>query len=175
MSDDNAERKPPVRRFEDLIAWQRARSLAHRIYQISAAGSFSRDFAMRDQLRRAVISIGANVAEGFERGGDREFGQFLAHAKGSAGEVRALLYVALDAGYLSQQQFDDLAGQVRATSAVIAGLMRYLQESELRGSKYRHRTDSGPDSLRELPSNYIVPTESESLDLGPWTLDESGG
>ena len=83
-------------RFEDIDAWQKARELTRAVYAASRSGSFSKDFALRDQIRRASISVMSNIAEGFERGGNKEFRQFLSTAKGSAGEVRAQRYVALD-------------------------------------------------------------------------------
>ena len=83
------------------------------------------------------MSILSNIAEGFERGGDKEFLQFLAVAKGSAGELRAQLYVALDQQYLSQQQFAALAQEATEISRLISGFMRYLKQSDLRGSKLR--------------------------------------
>ena len=84
-----------VSRFEELGAWQKARELVDRVYRMTASGELARDFALRDQIRRAVLSIPSNIAEGFERGGRAEFLQFLSIAKGSAGEVRTQLYLAL--------------------------------------------------------------------------------
>ncbi len=126
-----------VTRFEELEAWQRARELARAIYRCSDAGAFAKDFGLRDQVRRAAVSVMSNIAEGFERGGDQEFAQFLATAKASCGEVRSQLYVAVDQDYLSS---DECAALIEATcevSRLIAGLMRYLRGSALKGSKYR--------------------------------------
>jgi four helix bundle protein len=92
---------------------------------------------LKDQIRRASISILSNIAEGFERGGDKEFLQFLAVAKGSCGEVRAQLYVAVDQGYLSQDLFETLSNEAGEIGRLISGLMKYLSRSELKGSKYR--------------------------------------
>ncbi len=125
-----------IERFEDLEAWQKARQLAKDLYRVTSSGKFARDFCLRDQIRRAAISLVSNIAEGFERGGDREFLQFLSHAKGSCGELRAQLYVALDQTYLTEEQFDSLAAKAVEVSRMISGLMRYLQTSELRGSKF---------------------------------------
>ena len=97
--------KVKIRRFEDLVVWQKARELAKGIYLVSARGAFSRDFGLRDQLRRAAVSMMANVAEGFERGGRGEFHQFLSMAKGSCGEARSSLYAAQDASYLTSLEF----------------------------------------------------------------------
>lgn len=83
-------------RFEEMDAWKKARGLVNAVYTITSAGEFARDFGLRDQMRRACVSVLSNIAEGFERGGNKEFCQFLATAKGSCGEVRAQLYIALD-------------------------------------------------------------------------------
>ena len=126
-----------IKKFEDLESWKKARQLTNKIYDATAEGSFIRDFGLKDQIRRASISILSNIAEGFERGGDKEFLQFLAVAKGSCGEVRAQLYIAVDQGYLSQDSFEKLFNSANEIGRLISGLMKYLSESELRGSKYR--------------------------------------
>jgi four helix bundle protein len=123
--------------IEELKSWQKGRELTNQIYRISSAGSFAKDFGLRDQMRRAGISILSNIAEGFERGGDKEFLQFLAIAKGSAGELRSQLYIAMDQGYVSSNQFEELAGSVTEISKLLAGMMKYLKESSLRGNKLR--------------------------------------
>ncbi len=126
-----------LERFEDVDAWKVARELTKSVYQVTAAGEFARDFGLRDQIRRAAVSILSNIAEGFERGGNKEFLQFLSQAKGSCGEIRAQLYVALDQLYLNDVQFQELIEQTIRVSRLIAGLMKYLGSSDLRGSKYR--------------------------------------
>ena len=115
-----------IQRFEEIEAWQKARELASAIYAVSNAGAFSRDFGLRDQIRRSVVSVMSNIAEGFERGGDVEFRLFLAIAKGSAGEVKAQLYVALDASMITETQFDSLYKTATEASNLIGGFMRYL-------------------------------------------------
>lgn len=95
-------------RFEEIEAWQKARELTKVIYAVSNDGQFARDFGLRDQMRRASVSIMSNIAEGFGRGGNKEFIQFLSIAKGSASEVQAQLYVALDAKHISEEQFKSL-------------------------------------------------------------------
>ncbi len=125
-----------IERFEDIDAWKRARELTHGIYQISSAGEFRRDFGLKDQIRRASVSAMSNIAEGFERGGNKEFIQFLATAKGSTGEVRSDLYVALDARFITERQFQTHYDQAQEVSRLIAGFMRYLQSSNLRGHKF---------------------------------------
>ncbi len=126
-----------LERFEDIDAWKKGRELTKAIYTATSAGGFGQDPALRDQIRRAVVSVPSNIAEGFERGGDKEFRQFLAQAKGSTGEVKTHLYVALDVGYLSQATFDELYRQAAEAGRLIGGFMRYLRRSPLRGSKYR--------------------------------------
>jgi four helix bundle protein len=107
--------------------------------------NFSRDFGLRDQIRRASISIVSNMAEGFERDGDREFVQFLSVAKGSSGKVRAQLYLAHDRHYLTDKQFQEIHAKAVKLSRTIAGLIRYLQQSKIAGRKYKVST-SGQDS-----------------------------
>ncbi len=123
--------------FEDLACWQKARELTKAVYRASRAGEFAKDYALRDQVRRACISVTSNIAEGFERGGDKEFLQFLSQAKASCGEVRSQLYVALDETYLSEAQFNSMKTLALEASRAIAGMMGYLNRSQLRGSKYR--------------------------------------
>ena len=92
------------RTFEEIEAWKKSRELVRAIYQATSLGAFSTDYGLRDQIRRASVSIMSNIAEGFEREGTKEFVQFLSIAKASAGEVRSQLYVALDQGYIGQMQ-----------------------------------------------------------------------
>ena len=126
-----------IKEVEDLESWKKARSLTNKVYEATAQSGFSRDFGLKDQIRRASISILSNIAEGFERGGDKEFLQFLAVAKGSCGEVRSQLYNAVDQGYLTQDLFESLVDRAGEIGRMISGLMKYLQKSDLKGSKYR--------------------------------------
>ncbi len=126
-----------VKQFEDLIAWKKARKLVKAIYYVTSSGTFSKDFDLRKQIRRASVSVMSNISEGFEREGDKEFIHFLSQAKGSCGEVRSHLHTALDLEYLSIEEFEELAKDSLRTSQVIAGLMRYLRESDYKGSKFR--------------------------------------
>ncbi len=123
--------------FEEINAWQRARNLTKRIYQMSSEGLFARDYGLRDQMRRACISTMSNIAEGFERGGTKEFMQFLSVAKGSVGEVRSQLYVALDQEYISVATFEQLSGEAIEISRMLSGLMKYLRKSGMKGTKYK--------------------------------------
>ncbi len=126
-----------IEKFEDIESWKLSREITKLIYKASSTGSFSKDFALVNQIRRASISILSNIAEGFERGGNKEFLQFLAIAKGSCGEVRAQLYVAVDQDYIDEKQFKEISGKLVETSRMISGLMKYLQQSDLRGSKFK--------------------------------------
>lgn len=126
-----------IEKFEDLESWKKARTLTNMVYEATATGNFKLDFALKNQIRRASISILSNIAEGFERGGDKEFLQFLVVAKGSCGEVRAQLYIAADQGYLSPTLFENLSLNAHEIGRLLSGLMKYLNRSELRGSKYR--------------------------------------
>jgi four helix bundle protein len=111
-----------IQRFEDLIAWQKARVLNASVYRITGDGTFARDFALRDQIRRASISIMSNIAEGFERGKPSELHQFLRIAKGSCAEVRSQLYAALDAKHLGSEDFAQVMAIAEETGRVIGGL-----------------------------------------------------
>lgn len=125
-----------IEKFEDIRSWRKSRELTKQVYEITARGDFKRDFGLRDQIRKASVSILSNIAEGLERGGDKEFLQFLAVAKGSCGEVRAQLYVALDQGYLQRDQFETLSRLTTEISGLLFNFMKYLKQSSLRGSKY---------------------------------------
>jgi len=111
-----------VRRFEDLVAWQRARELAAEIYRVTGDGTLARDFGLRDQMRRAAVSVVSNIAEGHERVSHAEFHRFLAIAKASCAELRAQLYIALDVGYLTPTIFDRLLARSEEVGRLIAGL-----------------------------------------------------
>jgi four helix bundle protein len=111
-----------IEKFEDFIAWQKARQLSRKIYQATNQPGFSRDFGLKDQIRRAAVSIMSNIAEGFERGRAAEFHQFLSIAKASCAELRSQLYVAFDTNYLSQSQFQELMSAAIEVGAIIGGL-----------------------------------------------------
>jgi len=111
-----------IEKFEDFIAWQKARQLSRKIYQATNLPGFSRDFGLKDQIRRSAISIMSNIAEGFERGRVAEFHQFLSIAKASCAELRSQLYVAFDANYLTQSQFQELMSAAMEVGKVVGGL-----------------------------------------------------
>ncbi len=118
-----------IERFEDIHAWQKARELVSTIYDISADGEFGREFALRNQIRNASISIMANIAEGFDRGTNKEFIQFLTIARASCSEVKSHLYVVLDRGYVNQDEFHTLYGQATSITSLIDGFIRYLRDN----------------------------------------------
>ena len=128
-------------RFEEIEAWRRARDLCGEIYRVSGKGAFAKDFGLRDQMRRASVSIMSNIAEGLERSGSGEFIQFLAIAKGSTGEVRSQLYVALDQNYIARADFSRLSQSAIDTAKMVAGLMNYLRKAGVKGTKCKsHQT-----------------------------------
>ena len=119
---------PPVNRFEDLIAWQKARLLARDIYVTTQTGRFAKDFGLSGQIQRAASSVMFNIAEGFDRGSCAEFHQFLSIAKGSCAEVRAQLYLALDVGYLTDEEFSKLQASAEEVARLVAGLRTAVQK-----------------------------------------------
>jgi four helix bundle protein len=114
--------KIKIERFEDLIAWQKARQLAKVIYTITRQDLFARDFGLSSQIQRAAVSIMSNIAEGFERGGRKEFHQFLSIAKGSCAELRSQLYIALDIGYITRLEFEEVLSLAEEVGRIIGGL-----------------------------------------------------
>jgi four helix bundle protein len=116
-----------AKQFEDLHVWQEARGLVNEVYRVTKQVAFRRDFSLRDQITRAAISSMSNIAEGFERGSRREFIQFLNIAKGSTGEVRSQLYVALDQEYVDQKKFEKLRNAALAVSRRLAKFIGYLE------------------------------------------------
>ncbi len=122
--------------FEEIQAWQNARTLAQKIYNLTLDGTFARDYKLKDQINGSSGSIMDNIAEGFERDGTREFIQFLSVSKGSAGETRSQLYRAFDRKHISNEQFEQLKEETIKISKQLSSLMRYLGRSDLKGTKY---------------------------------------
>jgi len=112
-------------RFEDIIVWQKAKVLVLEIYRSFAS---LKDYGFRDQVQRAAVSIMNNIAEGYERQGDKEFAKFLYIAKGSCGEVRSMLHLALDLGYIDQPRRNDLQNQTIEISRMLGGFIKKLRE-----------------------------------------------
>jgi four helix bundle protein len=111
-----------ISRFEDLVAWQKARLLRREVYRVTRQSHVARDFGFVSQIQRAAVSIMSNIAEGFERGGRPEFHQFLSTAKASCAEVRSLLFAAVDEGYVDQPTFERLNAQAEEVGRIIGGL-----------------------------------------------------
>ena len=111
-----------VERFEDLVAWQKARHLTQAVHEVTRAPRFAADGALCRQMQRAAVSVMCNIAEGFERGGRSEFHQFLSTAKASCAEVRSHLYVALDAGYVDQSEFSQLMDRAEDVARIVGAL-----------------------------------------------------
>ena len=124
-----------IEKFEDMEVWQQARSITKTIYVHTRQEPFSKNYGLREQIHRAAVSIMSNIAEGFERGSNREFIQFLFIAKGSAGEVRTQLYVALDLGYIEKDEFEKLNTELLSLSKQLSGFIKYLKSSKKKGQK----------------------------------------
>lgn len=116
-----------ITKFEDLIAWQKARVLTSKIYAVTKTGAFSKDFGLMDQIRRSSVSIMSNIAEGFDRANIKEFHRFLLYAKGSCGELWAQLYAALDVSYIEQHSFQELYNDSNEVGKIIGGLVKNLK------------------------------------------------
>ncbi|HUT52689.1 MAG TPA: four helix bundle protein [bacterium] len=126
-----------LKRFQDIEAWQKARELTRAVYKCSGSGRFAKDFVLRDQIRRASVSIMSNIAEGFGRGGSKELINFLSIAKGSAAELESQLYIALDQGYILKPEFEELQRMAKSAQNLLAGFVNYLKKCDLSGQKYK--------------------------------------
>ena len=142
--------------FEEMPVWQKARELVNFIYRITKEDSFKKDFSLVDQIRRAAVSVMSNVAEGFERGSNTEFIQFLYIAKGSAGEARTQLYVALDQNYISSEDFKKGCSLCKDISGQISGLIDYLKGSRLKGEKFRKEYRSTREEVEKITKQFNI-------------------
>lgn len=133
-----------IGRFEEIEAWKKSRELSRCVYLATGRKIFDGDQSLRIQMRRCVVSMMSNIAEGFERGGNNEFFQYLSQAKGSYGELRSQLYIALDNGCIDQEEFDRLCSMAVEISRMTAGLMSYVRQSDIRGPKYKLRDPKRP-------------------------------
>ncbi len=150
MNSSTVEPKK-VRYFEDLVVYQKARALANDIYALTRRVAFAKDPDLVSQIRRAAVSVMSNVAEGFERGSNTEFVQFLYIAKGSCGEVRAQLSIALDQGYMPEAEHRRLSDHCRLVSGMLSGLIDYLKGARYRGDKFRQpESETVEDRIHKL-------------------------
>lgn len=118
-----------IKRFEDIDAWREARSLASSVYKLTSAGDWAKDFSLRDQIRRAAVSVACNIAEGFGRETNTEFARFVGIARGSASEVKTLLYIALDLEYIDDERFTALFERADRICRMTTGLIHYLRRA----------------------------------------------
>ena len=124
--------------FEELKSWQQARELCKLVFEFSKKIEFSKEFSLKDQIKRSSGSVMDNIAEGFERNGNKEFIQFLSIAKASCGETRSQLYRVFDRSYINEKEFNKLKEQALVLSKMIGGFINYLKKSEFKGSKYKN-------------------------------------
>lgn len=127
--------------FEDIQAWQKARDLCKKIGSFIDEGKFRKNFSLIDQIERSSGSIMDNIAEGFERGGNREFLQFLYIAKASCGEIRSQLYRAFDRSYINKEEFEHLYQLAKDIISILQKLINYLETADVKGLKYKTRQD----------------------------------
>lgn len=127
-------------RIEEINAWVKARELCNVIYRLTNEESFSKDYSLKNQIDRSCGSVMDNIAEGFERGGKNEFINFLGIARGSLGEVKSQLYRAFDRNHISKETFDNTFAVAEEAGKMITGLITYLNQSDIRGLKYKGRT-----------------------------------
>jgi len=118
-----------IKRFEDLEVWQKGCSITKQIYILTRGEAFNRDYGLKDQIRRASVSIPSNIAEGFERESPKDYCRFLLIAKGSCGEVRTQLYIAQSLGYVDSEQFNSLNMDCCKLSAMLSNLIRAIQST----------------------------------------------
>jgi four helix bundle protein len=130
-----------IKRFEDINAWQKARELANTIYKITIEGEFAKNFDLKNQINKSAGSIMDNIAEGFGRGGRKEFINFLGISKGSLDELKSQLYRAMDRNYITREVFDNLYNNTDEVGKMIAAFMVYLNKSDIDGEKFKNRTN----------------------------------
>ncbi|MDI6733431.1 MAG: four helix bundle protein [Planctomycetota bacterium] len=130
-----------IKSLEDLNIWKKGMDLVDAIYDLTNKEPLRKDFALKEQIRRAVISVPSNIAEGFERGSNTEFIQFLFIAKGSCGEVKTQLHIMFNRNYINKTEFDATIKLASEISAMIKRLINYLSKSSIKGEKYRYKSN----------------------------------
>ena len=146
------------KRFEDLPIWQEARAFSKRIFEVSKNGDFAKEYRLCSQIHASSGSIMDNIAEGFERDGNGEFKQYLFIAKGSCGETRSQIYRAYDYGFLDETTFEELKDQSVEISQSISNFIDYLQNTDIKGLKYKKSNNpdkSWNSEIRNLEIYYI--------------------
>ena len=141
-----------INKFEDIQAWKEARELTKEIYALTKKPTFSRDYGLVDQIRRAAISIMANIAEGFDSNSDAQFISFLSYSQRSASELQSHLYVALDQSYILENKFNELYNRIEKIKRLIGGFIKYLKTKK----------DQAPSTMDQAPS---------TMDQAPNTMD----
>jgi len=139
-----------ARQFEELICWQKARALARLVYSLTKTSVFARDRGLADQIQRAAVSVMSNIAEGFERGTKADFLNFLFIARGSAGEVRAQLYVARDLGYITEGEFTKASHSAEEASRVLYAFIQSVQKSQYAGLQRKKQVKSVEEEEQEM-------------------------
>lgn len=129
-----------INRFEDLDLWKKARVMCKNIFIVTKKTAFSRDYGLKDQILSSSGSVMDNIAEGFEREGNKEFIHFLSIAKGSCGETRSQIYRAFDFEYVDKNEFDTLIEENIIISSSIKNFMSYLKKAEIKGGKFKDET-----------------------------------
>ena len=126
-----------IKRFEEIKAWQEARELARLVYSVTHKGAFAKDFGLKEQIQRAAVSVGSNIAEGFARNGNKEFAKFLWIAKGSATEVQSQLYTAKDVSYVADDDFNSVYAKAESCIILIYRFLKSLRSSPISGERYK--------------------------------------
>ena len=127
-----------IEKFEDLEVWQEARELCRIVFSLTNKEPFCKDFELVRQIKKSSGSVMDNIAEGFERDGNKEFIQFLSISKSSCGEVRSQSYRALDHSYITKEEFKELYNKALSISKMLGGFMNYLRKSDIKGNKFKN-------------------------------------
>lgn len=127
-----------IRKFEDLEVWQKSRLLCQKVFELMQKETFSKDYELKNQISRSSGSTMDNIAEGFERGGNKEFIQFLGYSKGSVGEVRSQLYRALDRKHINETEFKETYAIADEVGKMISGFIKYLLKTDIKGHKFKN-------------------------------------